>query len=1041
MTNLREKILELSYTFVKNLPERIKSFEIVTRRIKNGNNSPEQSLENVNELNHLSHSLAGSAGTFGLKSLCESSSVLEAICRNIISPPRQIVTEDLNNILQQTQILIDEAKSLSLDSASVIFGVTEKTSLKLSTENQQPNILVVDDDPASLDLVNVELETLGYNVLTAASLDAFYESLEISEPSLIIMDIEFSDEDGNGIQAIRQSKDRGKISCPVIFLTMRDDFQAKLGAIRAGGDSFLVKPFGIENLGLIVNQFVENNPDDPYRAVIIDDELELAQMLSLHCNGVGLEAVAISDPEIALATISENDPDVIVMDINMPEVSGFELAMIIKADDKFSQIPIIFLTAQGGIERQKYALNIGADDFVEKSSSTDFLLSMITARAKRYRKSHSTLVKLSESERNLSAIYNSSTECIITVDQQGAIEAANPQTTRTFGYIESNLIGKNISFLLPKEERSDHEAFLVKSVLHQSHGISQTKDLVGLRQDGSVFPIELSITATYVDRQKKFINVLRDVSERKNAEEAARSAEQKFQLAIENLNTGFALWDEHDKLIMWNKQFIEFNLEVSDIVHRGMSFREFITLIAVGPTANVSPENRESYIEARIADHRSSEETTFEALRADGKWVRRIKQRLENGAAVVMVSDFTDSKLHQEELENARISADQANLAKSDFLSSMSHELRTPMNAILGFAQLLESNPKDPLSDSQIRHVQQILKGGEHLLDLIDQVLELSKIEAGKIALSIENVETVASIQRCLDMISTQAKDKGIELQFPNAGYVFPPLEPDHNRFNQILLNLLSNAIKYNRDGGKVTVTISPAKHGFLRINVTDTDLGISDNYQARIFEPFDRLGRETGEIEGTGIGLTITKQIVELLNGDIGFETEVGKGSNFWIELPIFNGENVAQIAQKDVNGQETLTETESPPGIVLYIEDNPANVQLMEGILSRLPNLILKTAHTAELGLDLARDLNPDIILMDINLPGMDGIAALNRLRMDETTRDIPVVAISAAAMPKEIERGKEAGFNEYLTKPIKVPEVLQAVNQYIRQTNSGA
>ncbi|MQA23509.1 hybrid sensor histidine kinase/response regulator [Rugamonas rivuli] len=379
------------------------------------------------------------------------------------------------------------------------------------------------------------------------------------------------------------------------------------------------------------------------------------------------------------------------------------------------------------------------------------------------------------------------------------------------------------------------------------------------------------------------------------------------------------------------------------------------------------------------------------------------------------------------ELEAARAVADKANRAKSDFLSGMSHELRTPLNAVLGFAQLLASD-KPPPSPSQQRSLDQILKGGWYLLQLINEILDLAMIESGKVTMSQESMGLSEVLRDCQALIGPQAEKRGIRLFFASLSEPFF-VHADRTRVKQVMINLLSNAIKYNRHGGKVTVECTAGREGMVRISVTDTGAGLTSEQTEQLFQPFNRLGQEDGAEEGTGIGLVVTKQLTELMGGAIGVESEVGVGTTFWIELTA-SSEPVLEAAAFDAplalgasNGAAMKT--------LLYIEDNPANLTLVEQLIQRRSDLKLLTAIDGHTGIQLARAYQPDVILMDINLPGVSGYGCLKILRDDATTAHIPVMALSANAMPRDIEKGVEAGFLRYLTKPINVVEFMSALD----------
>jgi len=382
------------------------------------------------------------------------------------------------------------------------------------------------------------------------------------------------------------------------------------------------------------------------------------------------------------------------------------------------------------------------------------------------------------------------------------------------------------------------------------------------------------------------------------------------------------------------------------------------------------------------------------------------------------------------ELERARRLADHANQAKSDFLSSMSHELRSPLNAILGFAQLLESGTPQP-TPTQNASIAQILKGGWYLLELINEILDLALIESGRLSLSLEPTSLRDVLQDCQAMIEPLAQQKGVRLKFAtvdNACFV----NADRTRLKQVLVNLLSNAIKYNRPGGTAEVTYQQYALGRLRISVRDSGEGLTAAKIEQLFQPFNRLGQETGAEEGTGIGLVVSRRLVELMDGEIGVTSSVGVGSVFWFELDAASEPKLEPDEQAAFALHAPPEPSDGRVHTVLYVEDNKANMALVVQLAARRPNLRLMGAEDAMRGIAMARAHQPDMILMDINLPGISGMQALTILREDATTQHIPVLALSANAMPRDIERGLAAGFFRYLTKPIRVPEFMAALDE---------
>jgi signal transduction histidine kinase/CheY-like chemotaxis protein len=390
------------------------------------------------------------------------------------------------------------------------------------------------------------------------------------------------------------------------------------------------------------------------------------------------------------------------------------------------------------------------------------------------------------------------------------------------------------------------------------------------------------------------------------------------------------------------------------------------------------------------------------------------------------------------ELEKARAAAEKANLAKSDFLSSMSHELRSPLHTILGFAQLIDGDDPPPTL-VQAASVEQILKAGWYLLELINEILDLSQIESGKLVISNEPTSLTEVLRECRAMIVPQARKRRVQMSFPETGIPYF-VDADRTRLKQILINLLSNAIKYGQANGSVVVdcamstNVSTPKR--VRVTISDTGAGLSPEMLLQLFEPFNRLGQErTGE-EGTGIGLAMSKRLVELMGGVIGVDSTVGSGSEFWFELNAVAAPQVvvdaddgaAAVRQEPVQGG-------APKRTLLYVEDDPANLELIERLIaSRRPNIRLLGAADGKAGIALARANLPDMILMDMNLPGMSGIEAFRILRKDPATRRIPVVALSANAMPRDIKKGLDEGFFRYLTKPIKVRMLLETLDEVL-------
>lgn len=639
---------------------------------------------------------------------------------------------------------------------------------------------------------------------------------------------------------------------------------------------------------------------------------------------------------------------------------------------------------------------------------------------------------ISGSAEQLQAILETAVEGIISIESDGTILFANASTERLFGYTHEEMVGQNVSMLMPDPDASAHDEYL-KSYLETGNAkiIGIGREIIGLRKDGTTFPANLAVSEVIVDGKTTFTGFIRDVSEQHAMQEKTAVGEQRFQRSLSFANIGAWNWNIQTGELHWSNRIGPlFGYEVGELE---TTYDNFVNA--------VHPDDREKVTNAVNAAVQDGEDYYIEhrVVWPDGtvRWVleRGDVARDEDGAPINMlgiVEDITDIKENEEILRKAIRDADNANRVKSEFLSSMSHELRTPLNAIIGFSQLLPMDPNSTLTEHQEENVRNIATAGQHLLGLINDVLEFAKMEAGAVSVTLESVSVTGVIAEAMDMVASHAARRNITMD-PDESIISKDryVRADTTRLKQCLSNLLSNAVKYNNENGTVRVEIEDVENDELEIRVIDNGPGISKDKQQDVFVPFSRLGQEETNIEGAGIGLSITQKLVSLMRGKIGFTSTPGEGSTFWIRMPAATDANIrSEAGSKKEELRQTISDMESNTFSILYVEDNPANMEVMRQIIDMLPGGELIMANNAELGISFAEDQQPDMIIMDINLPGMDGIQGLEALRNNPATSHIPVVALSASAMPSDVKRGISAGFEAYLTKPVQVIEVLDVI-----------
>lgn len=1259
--------------FAEQLPERIMAIRERYRESAEAG----WTQATLDALHQALHSLTGSAGTFGMMSVSAAARQLEIRVKDTINTrtaPDEPTWQHIGTELERIEKLVR--------------GFRDSDAPKLTPPqpiprlDRVPLVYLVEDDLEQADHLAQALREDGYTVRVFTDLEKFHSAIrEEDAPDAVVLDMIFPDGDFAGAQKLAQIKAEWKKGPPVIFVSVRDDLEARLAAYRAGATRYMLKPVAPEALLDVLDAVTGRMPPEPYRVLLVDDDPLLMGAQAGVLSAAGMTVQSLSDPRKTLNILDTFRPDVVVLDVYMPDVSGPEIAAVIRESDNYLTMPILFLSAETDLSQQLLALNLGGDDFLVKPVQPHHLVSAVTARARRARQNAALLRRLKTSlyERDREHLALNHHAIVSIADRKGDITYVNDRFCDISGYSRDELIGQNHRILKSGEHP---QAFYDELWQTIASGRIWHGDICNRRKDGSLYWVTSTIAPFMDDRGKpyQYVSIRTDITHVKHTERALEHHKERLRLGQQYANVGTWEWNIVSGELFWTERipplfgYPEGGLETSydnflaavhpddrqavidavaacldhdapyDIEHRVVwpdgterwllergavkrnaegdplfmlgvvqdiddrkraelalaererQLLEAQSLASIGnwsadlssgalvwsdeiyrifgheprsfaPSveafrAAVHPDDLELLIESeRQAEKTGRHDVAHRILRPDGsiRYVHELAQmyldeegkplrltgtvqdvterktaeqtlrlfkhvvdsvldgvlvidptgaiRLANPAAsgifgyeqkamldnnismlmpephrsehnaylrrymttgqgriinrqievtgkradgdefplevsvseihiekdrffVGLFRDITLRKQDEAALVVAREEADRANQAKSEFLSSMSHELRTPMNAILGFGQLMES--EETLSDEQQDNVKEILKAGQHLLTLINEVLDLAKIESGRVDLSLEAVGVRPVIEECLSLVAEQAKRRTIRLSQEAVAAV--AVRADRTRLKQVLLNLLSNAIKYNRDGGSVQIDTQPTGEGRLRIRVRDSGAGIAPDRLEELFQPFNRLDAENSEIEGTGIGLTITRRIVEMMGGAVDVESEVGIGSTFWIELPLeFLAEEDGGIPASSPRGKALAKDADGGQ-TVLYIEDNPANLKLVAKILGHLPHIHLLTAHSSELGIELALARRPALILLDINMPGMDGYQVLAFCKAEASLKEIPIIAVTANARPSDIDRGIAAGFAGYITKPINISDFHDEIKRHL-------
>lgn len=1336
---IEEKLAALQANYKLTLPGKVEQIEQLWSSVIVGGDLNESSIV---DCHRMAHTLVGTGGTFGAVIVSTAARELEQALKLLVNK-----TELTSEYKSTVTVLISKLKTIAINwQPSKIPYIQPIYNDAKADRNGNLIYLAEDDELLAEDLI-LQLEKNGFKVKHFLNTTTFAAAFSKEIPSAVIMDVMFREGRIAGADTISRLKAELNVSPPVVFISTRNDMQARLAAANAGAQRYFSKPVDVNKLSQTLDGLIKRTATKPFRILFVDDDTSLLTYYETILLGAGLEVKTLSNPLGCLDILEEFKPDVIVLDVYMPECSGPELAQVIRQDDSWANTPIMFLSTEINLELQLDAMNLGGESFMTKPFTAKHLISVVSAKAKRARWTHriNDELEMTLRESEFQLITSNQHDIVSTSDVSGRIISVNEKFIEISGYSREELIGENHRILKSRyhpdsffeemwriiasgqiwhgticnlnkqgdeywvdstivpflDEKGKPYKYVsartdITKVLQSEERLERSQEFANIGtwdwnistgdvfwSDGvwSLFGYEKEATETSYDnfmaavhpedREKvskaisdcvdngaefniehrviwpdgsvhwlhesgdavraedgtaiHMLGVIQDITERIESADKQRETEERFAFAVDGAGDGVWDWDmrtndmnfsglymkmlgyAEDELphhvdtwvnsvhpddlprVQQNLQdfledkipsyAVELRLRCKDGRYKWILCRATIvdrdnenkplrmigihSDITQGKVMELQVEKQKSLLDMLhqtttsfvekgdihetmngmldtllnltdseygftgevfynddgspylkthaitniVWDDKSQvlynefEKKGFEfhnlntlfghvltsrsvvvsnnpksdpragglppghpdmnsflgipvfygselvgmygiANRVEG-YDDEIQQYLKpfNTSYGVMINSkrmMEKEESHRNELIESKEEAETANRAKSQFLSSMSHELRTPMNAIMGFGQLLSMEIDQPLSESQQENVTEIMKASDHLLELINEVLDLAKIEAGRIDLSIEDVLLGNVVIESLQLILPLAQRRGItidvfhgdtEISIDELAHDSNVVRADYTRTKQVIINLLSNAVKYNTKNGKITIKYEiPDKHN-IRVSVTDTGNGLDQEQQAQLFTAFNRLGAETSNIEGTGIGLVITQNIVELMGGNISVESEPGVGSTFWFELPI-GAEELTDSNKDDPSIMENLELDDQRT--VLYIEDNPANLRLVTQLLSRLPNLHMWSAHEPLLGLELAVENRPDVILLDINLPGMDGFEVLKLLKKQDETRDIPVIAISANAMRRDIEKGFEAGFDDYITKPININELLVSVDE---------
>ncbi len=873
--NATRKMVAMRDRFKTGLGVRLRELEMALGGVTPDGDAGE-CRRSLGSLHVLSHKLRGAADTFGFAALSETAGQLEGLAKELLDASRLPGCDDRDTLLQLFSSL---AAASAVESGVLITDTAAWERLITARETGSEasrTVLLVDDDASFVEVLQNQLTHFGFHVVALADPAELRGALAATPAAAVIMDVVFPGDIDAGVTTIKALRDEGVLSLPVVFLSARGDLPARLSAVRAGCDGYLVKPVVLVDLMGLLDRLTQQGGQETFRVVVVDDDPDIAELNAELLAQAGMETAVVTDPMTVMAPIRELRPDVILMDINMPGCDGFELAKVIRQDKAFMQTPIVFLTGDDIEDAWLQSVQSGGDEFLSKPIPAKKLLASVLAQARRSRDLSAVITRLSESEGRFRAVTESAREAIVTTDEKGRIVYWNGGARETFGYENAEVLGMPISMLMAEDLREAHERAFRRAASGKGAPIrARTIQTYGMGKGGGKFPVEISLADWRIGGHAYFTAIIRDTTERKRAEEERNAERQQLLSIFDSMDEAIYVADsETHELLYMNESVIKvWGRRIGEPCYRVFQNRTepcpFCT-------------NRLIFDEHLGTTHiwEFQNEVT-------GRWYRCIDRAIQwvDGRMVrfEMAIDITDHRRNEEKLTEYSAELERSNRELQDFANIVSHDLREPLRKVQAFGERLQAKYTESLDEQGHDYLRRMYGATVRMQGLIDDLLTFSRVTTRAQPFDLVDLNRVA--REVVEDLETRIMDTGGRVEVAD----LPEIEADTVQMRQLLQNLISNGLKFHRQGAPPVVMVSGAcadGNGKCRIVVEDNGIGIEKQYRERIFGVFKRLHTQD-EYVGTGMGLAICKKIAKRHGGEITIEsTQPGPGARFIVVL-----------------------------------------------------------------------------------------------------------------------------------------------------------